>query len=120
RLCGDAGAVELGGAAHRRWSGPRDAKRHGVATIHQELNLIPELTIAENIFLGRELHTPLGALDIAGMEREASALLERLNLRIAPDPRSSGCASASSSWSRSPRRSRSTRACLSWTSRRRP
>ena len=36
---------------------PSDAQRHGIATIHQELNLIPELTVAENIFLGREPRT---------------------------------------------------------------
>src|SRR5215207_3553858 len=39
---------------------PRDAQQHGIAIIYQELNLIPELTVAENIFLGRELRTPLG------------------------------------------------------------
>lgn len=35
-----------------RLTGPKDAQRHGIAIIHQELNLIPELTIAENISLG--------------------------------------------------------------------
>ena len=75
-----------------RWNGerlalhnPRDAQRHGIATIHQELNLIPELTIAENIFLGREPHTATGLLDSARMERGARALLDRLNLPVAPD-----------------------------------
>ncbi len=64
---------------------PRDAQRHGIATIHQELNLIPELTIAENIFLGREPRTSVGMLDTGRMAREARALLERLNLPIPPD-----------------------------------
>ena len=53
--------------------GPRDAQRHGIAIIHQELNLIPELTVAENIFLGREPHTAAGLLDTAGMDRAARA-----------------------------------------------
>ena len=40
----------------------RDAKKSGVAIIHQELTLIPKLTVAENIFLGRE-QTKLGIID---------------------------------------------------------
>ena len=64
---------------------PRDAQLHGIATIHQELNLVPELTVAENIFLGSELHTRFGALDIKRMDREATELLERFNLSIAPN-----------------------------------
>ncbi len=64
---------------------PRDAQRQGIATIHQELNLIPELTIAENIFLGREPHTAARLLDVARMEREARRLLAQLNLAIPPD-----------------------------------
>ena len=61
---------------------PRDAQRHGIAIIYQELNLIPELTVAENIFLGRELHNAAGLLDTAGMDRAARALLDRLVLPI--------------------------------------
>ena len=51
---------------------PRDAQQHGIAIIHQELNLVAELTVAENIFLGSELHTPYGTLDTARMQRETS------------------------------------------------
>ena len=61
---------------------PRDAQRHGIAIIYQELNLIPELTVAENIYLGREMHTGAGLLDTAGMDRAARALLDRLVLPI--------------------------------------
>ena len=64
---------------------PSDAQHRGIATIHQELNLIPELTVAENIFLGREPRTAAGLLDVRRMERESRALLERLSLRIPPD-----------------------------------
>jgi ribose transport system ATP-binding protein len=64
---------------------PSDAQRRGIATIHQELNLIPELTIAENISLAREPRTATGLLDVDRMEREAKALLDRLNLHIPPD-----------------------------------
>jgi ABC-type sugar transport system ATPase subunit len=64
---------------------PRDAQQRGIAIIHQELNLVAELTVAENIFLGSELHTPYGTLDTGRMQRETSALLNRFNLSIPPD-----------------------------------
>ena len=64
---------------------PRDAQRHGIAIIHQELNLIPELTITENIFLGRELYTRLRTLDLRRMDQAAAKLLTQLNLNIAPN-----------------------------------
>lgn len=63
-------------------SSPRDAQRHGIAIIHQELNLIPELTVAENIFLGREPRTAAGLLDVAAMNRQSRVLLDRLGLDV--------------------------------------
>jgi ribose transport system ATP-binding protein len=65
--------------------GPRDAQLRGIAIIYQELNLIPELTVAENIFLGREPRTATGLLDVARMDDEARGLLDRLNLGIPPN-----------------------------------
>jgi ribose transport system ATP-binding protein len=70
--------------------GPRDAQQHGIAIIHQELNLIPELTIAENIFLGRELYTPFRLLDTRRMQAEARDWLQPLNLLVATDRRVKG------------------------------
>ena len=64
---------------------PRDAQKAGVAIIHQELQLVPELTIAENIFLGRELHTPTRRLDKRRMAREARTYLDRLHLDVDPE-----------------------------------
>jgi ribose transport system ATP-binding protein len=66
-------------------SGPRDAQHHGIAIIHQELNLIPELTIAENIYLGREPRTSLGTISIKAMQRNTARLLARLELPVAPN-----------------------------------
>lgn len=63
---------------------PRDAKKLGIAMIHQELNLVPELSVASNIFLGRELHTPLGTIDRKRMQREAAALLAELDVTTPP------------------------------------
>jgi inositol transport system ATP-binding protein len=49
----DAGRIEIGGA-ERTLASPQDAQAQGVATIYQELNLLPNLSVAENVFIGRE------------------------------------------------------------------
>jgi ribose transport system ATP-binding protein len=63
----------------------RDAQDCGIAIIHQELNLIPYLTIQENIFLGREILTEWGFLNKKAMRSKSIALLERLKFNIDPD-----------------------------------
>ena len=70
--------------------GTHDAQEHGIAIIHQELNLIAELTISENIFLGREIYTKYGLLDTKKMHAEAHRWLEPLNLLTSPDQRVRG------------------------------
>ena len=67
------------------FSDPRDAQLAGIAIIHQELNLIPYLTITENIFLGRELTGRWGMLDHQAMRERARALLKKLKLNVSPD-----------------------------------
>jgi ribose transport system ATP-binding protein len=64
---------------------PSQALALGIAMIHQELNLIPYLSIAENIFLGRELRHPLGWIDGARMRDQTRRLLESLDLQVSPD-----------------------------------
>ncbi|MGF1687250.1 ribose ABC transporter ATP-binding protein RbsA [Photobacterium japonica] len=76
----DAGEIHYEGQPVN-FQGPRHSQEAGIAIIHQELNLIPELTIAENIFLGRELTNAFGAIKWAHMYREADALLQRLNVK---------------------------------------
>ncbi len=68
-----------------KFSGTKDAEDIGIAIIHQELNLVPHLTIAENIFLGREITNALGMLDKKQMNHITKQLLSRLNLKIDPD-----------------------------------
>lgn len=63
------------------FSGPKASQEAGIGIIHQELNLIPTLTIAENIFLGREFVNRFGAIDWKRMYAEADKLLAHLNLR---------------------------------------
>ena len=68
-----------------RFADTRDAERGGVSIIHQELNLVEELTAAANIFLGREKRNALGLIDDRAMEREAADLFRRLECDIRPD-----------------------------------
>lgn len=65
-----------------QFQGPRDAQDRGITIIHQELNLIPYLSVVENIFLGRELITAWGALDTPKMKEVAKELLLRLKLEL--------------------------------------
>ena len=63
---------------------PRKAQELGVAIIHQELNMCAHLSVAENIFLGREKAKGL-VLSTREMNREAKAVLDRLNIDIDPE-----------------------------------
>lgn len=67
-----------------RFGSIREAQQAGIAIIHQELNLIPQLTVAENLFLGRELRTTLGLLNTAEMNRQTQAILQKLQLDVSP------------------------------------
>ena len=63
---------------------PQSAQAHGIGIIHQELNLCPHLTVAENIFLNREF-TSAGFLKSNYQNKEAVKFLKSLNLDIDPD-----------------------------------
>ncbi len=76
-LPADEGEIFLEGR-QVNFSGPLDAIKQGVAVIYQEFNLVPEMSVAENIFLGREPKNSLGLLDYATLYREADAYLQRL------------------------------------------
>lgn len=67
-----------------QFSSPREAQDLGISIIHQELNLIPDLTVAQNIFLGGELITTLGFLDQEHMNQKTRVLLQRLKLDVDP------------------------------------
>lgn len=65
---------------------PKMAQNMGISIIHQELNLMPDLTVAENIFIGKEKRKWAGLfLDNADMNKETKVLLESLNLNISPE-----------------------------------
>jgi rhamnose transport system ATP-binding protein len=62
-----------------KFASPKDAHAAGIATVHQELLLFPELTVAENIFLGQTPKTALGTIDWQTMRRRARELLDALD-----------------------------------------
>jgi ribose transport system ATP-binding protein len=77
----DAGSIRLDGE-EVRLNNPHDAHRAGIFTIHQELSLIPTLSVAENIFLGDIPRNAVGGIDWPKARAEARADLERLGFDI--------------------------------------
>lgn len=82
----DAGDIHYRGQPCR-FKGPRESQLAGIGIIHQELNLLDELTIAENIFLGREPVNALGKINWTQLYADAQILLDRLQINWAPDTR---------------------------------
>ncbi|MEW6579054.1 MAG: sugar ABC transporter ATP-binding protein [Chloroflexota bacterium] len=64
-----------------RFGSPRDAQTHGIATIYQELLLYPELSVAENIFMGHAPRTRFGAVDWSLMRQKSREILASLNIQ---------------------------------------
>ncbi|MEX2601133.1 MAG: sugar ABC transporter ATP-binding protein [Balneolaceae bacterium] len=60
---------------------PVSAKRYGISTIYQELNILPDLNVVENIFIGRERRKGM-VLDFASMRAHATELIDRVGLRV--------------------------------------
>ncbi|EPD60380.1 sugar ABC transporter ATP-binding protein [Streptomyces sp. HGB0020] len=81
----DAGRILVGGE-EVRIHGAQDSERLGIATIYQEFNLVPDLTVAENIFLGRQPRR-FGVIDRKRMEADAEVLLKRVGLSVSPHAR---------------------------------
>jgi ribose transport system ATP-binding protein len=67
------------------FTGPREAQAAGIGIIHQELHLMGHLTVAQNMFIGREPRGALGLfLDEDKLNRQASAILDHLGLKLDP------------------------------------
>ena len=65
-----------------RFNSSLDSQRAGISTITQEFNLVPKLTVAENIFLGREPVTRTGTLNWSEIHRRAGSILAELGLNV--------------------------------------
>ncbi|AZR73750.1 D-xylose ABC transporter ATP-binding protein [Anoxybacter fermentans] len=80
----DGGSIYLNGE-EVEFNNPKEAQNAGIAIIHQELELIPELTVAENIFLGREPKKGI-FIDFKKLIQKAEEIINKLGVNI--DPRS--------------------------------
>ncbi|MET7426895.1 sugar ABC transporter ATP-binding protein [Dactylosporangium sp. NPDC005555] len=80
----DAGTITLDGEP-LRLGGPADARDAGIAVIYQEPTLFPDLTVAENIFIGRQPLRSMRRVDTAAMRARAAELFDRLGVHIDPD-----------------------------------
>ncbi|WP_020673748.1 sugar ABC transporter ATP-binding protein [Amycolatopsis nigrescens] len=78
---GFQGRIEIEGEP-ARFAGPADAQRAGIAMIHQELDLVPALSVAENIYLGREPRTRAGTVDRRRMTTLTAELLARIGVPL--------------------------------------
>ncbi|KFU75632.1 simple sugar transport system ATP-binding protein [Amycolatopsis lurida] len=88
----DAGTIELDGSPVA-FSGPGEAQRSGVSTVYQEVNLCPNLSVAENICLGKEPRRR-GRIDWRETRRRAAALLARLDVEVDVSAELSSCSIA--------------------------
>ncbi|MEL7551695.1 sugar ABC transporter ATP-binding protein [Pseudomonas protegens] len=80
----DSGELRLKGRPVT-FATPLAALQAGIAMIHQELNLMPHMSIAENIWIGREQQNRLGLIDHREMHRCTAALLARLRIELDPE-----------------------------------
>ncbi|MEV4320022.1 sugar ABC transporter ATP-binding protein [Actinocrispum sp. NPDC049592] len=80
----DTGTVVLDGEPIR-FGGPREARRHGVAVIHQEPSRFPDLDVAENVFMGRQPLRKGRRIDRAAMRGQAAEIFEQLGVPLDPD-----------------------------------
>ncbi|RNM16613.1 sugar ABC transporter ATP-binding protein [Nocardioides pocheonensis] len=78
----DSGTVVLDGE-EQQFSSPAASQAAGISTVYQEINLVPNLTVAENMLLGREPRRR-GGIDFKAMNRQAAASLERLGISVDP------------------------------------
>lgn len=66
-------------------NGPLDAQKKGITIVHQELKLLPNLNVAENIFVGRLPKTKFGAIDYKKLKSMAKELITRFGFELNPD-----------------------------------
>ncbi len=79
----DSGSIQVAGA-EVSIADPRAAQALGIGIIHQELALMPDLTVAQNIFIGREPRNRWGILDEAQINKDAEAIFATMKVRIDP------------------------------------
>src|SRR6516165_6156256 len=79
----DEGLITAFGTRYNRLN-PQQSFEAGIATIYQDIELVSSLTVADNIFIGRELRTRWGFIDSAAQNRKTGELLESMNIHLPP------------------------------------
>ena len=82
----DAGTVIVDGQ-EVEYKNPQQAEKAGIVFIHQELNVVFDLTVEENMFLGKEIRNGLGVCNKSAMREECKKILDRLGVKINPGQR---------------------------------
>lgn len=79
----DAGEVSMEGVEGNLWNhSTQEAQSIGIATVYQEVNLCPNLSIAENLFIGREPRTRIHTVDWKTMNRRAQKIMDNLEIHV--------------------------------------
>jgi ribose transport system ATP-binding protein len=79
----DQGQLYIDGRAVS-FADPQEAQQSGISIVHQELSLAPNMSIAQNIFIGREKQNRLGFIEWEGLYADTRALFERLGVNLNP------------------------------------
>ena len=112
----DAGRIFLDG--HEvTFHSTHEGEQAGVSVVFQELSLVPNLTVAENVFANQQPLGPLGLINQRAMHRATQELLDMFQVDFGPAPRSAVSRWATNRWSRSSRRWPATSRCWCSTSR---
>ena len=80
----DSGHIYINGV-NKNINCVMDAKNAGIAVIHQELVLVPHMTITKNIYLGKEIKSKCGTIDLKVMKAQTKAILKKVGLDCSPD-----------------------------------
>lgn len=86
----DEGTISIDGK-ETYFNNPKEAEQNGITFIHQELNIWPDMTVLENLFIGKELKTPLGFLRTKEMKALAKKQFDRLAVSISVDKEAGNC-----------------------------
>ncbi|HEL0623594.1 sugar ABC transporter ATP-binding protein [Streptococcus equi subsp. zooepidemicus] len=79
-----SGTIVIDGV-EKQFSNPQEAEAFGISFIHQEMNTWPDMTVLDNLFLGREIKGAFGLLDQKAMKEKAKRAFDRLGISIPLD-----------------------------------
>ncbi|CAM3888816.1 sugar ABC transporter ATP-binding protein [Lederbergia lenta] len=86
----DKGTITIDGK-ETYFKNPKEAEQNGITFIHQELNIWPEMTVLENLFIGKELKNAFGLLKMKEMKALAKKQFEKLSVSIPLDKEAESC-----------------------------